>query len=66
MYLEWWMIFSMAAVWVTSLIGYGSTSRQDGIINGAGRVLTDLDDKGYIQIKEDGKIIGLCNKEEEN
>ena len=65
MYLEWWMIWSMAAVWVLSLIGYGTSSRRDGIINGAGRVLTDLDEKGYIQIKKDGGIIGLCNKEDE-
>ena len=65
MYLEWWMIFSMATLWVLSLIGYGTSSRKDGLITGAGSILGDLDDKGYIKIKEDGKIIGLCNKEEE-
>jgi hypothetical protein len=62
MFLEWWMIFAIGGFWVVSILSYGSTSFNQGAIS----VLERMQEIGYIQIDEDGEIIGLCNRDQEN
>jgi len=62
MFLEWWMIFTIGGVWLASVLSYGSSSFNQGAVS----ILARMQEVGYIQIDEDGEIIGLCNQDQEN
>jgi len=62
MFLEWWMILTVGAVWIASVLSYGTSSFNEGAVS----VIDKLREVGYIRIDEDGEIIGLCNQDQEN
>jgi hypothetical protein len=58
MFLEWWMIVSLMLVWIVSLMAHGHIAFNQG----ATATMLGLWDQGYIRIKKEGEIIGLCNQ----
>jgi len=62
MFLEWWMILIVGVVWLVSVISHGSFSFNQGSIV----MLAKLQQSGYISINEEGEVIGLCNRDQEN
>jgi len=66
MFLEWWMIAILFVAWLVSMINHGHTSYNSGTETGAEATLEALNEGGFIEITEEGDIIGLCNRDEEN
>ena len=62
MFLEWWMILTVGAVWIASVLSYGTSSFNEGAVS----IIAKLQEVGYIRVDEDGEIIGLCNQDQEN
>jgi hypothetical protein len=64
MFLEWWMIAVLFVVWFVSMINHGQTSYNSGTESGAEATLEALNEGGFIEITDEGDIIGLCNSDE--
>ena len=65
MFLSWWMIITLGVFWLLSIVNHGLFMNNRGVERGAAEILTILQDDGYIKIKQDGNIIGLCNRGQE-
>jgi len=61
MFLSWWMLTIMGLFWFVSISVYGRVSFQTG----ATAVVAGLAEAGYIKLKEEGEIIGLCNRDQD-
>jgi len=59
MFLSWWMLIILALFWLISLTVHGRISFQTG----ATAVVAGLAEAGYIKLKDEGEIIGLCNRD---
>lgn len=62
MYFEWWMIVSLIALWVISMIVHGRVSFDQGCVS----TIDVLKSNGYIRVSKNDEIIGLCNQDQEN
>lgn len=61
MFLSWWMLTILALFWLVSLTVHGRISFQTG----ATAVVDGLAEAGYIKLKDEGEIIGLCNRDQD-